>query len=53
VEERGGAARAIPRSELKRLFPDQDTFRREEQRRFEGPRGALGLAVVTVDLTRP
>jgi len=35
VEERGGAARAIPEAELKRLFPDQDTFRREEQRRFE------------------
>ena len=26
---------AFPDPELKRLFPDQDTFRREEQRRFE------------------
>jgi len=34
-------------AELKRLFPDQDTFRREEQRRFES-RGALGLPVVSV-----
>src|SRR5947209_4680547 len=25
----------FPEAELKRLFPDQDTFRREEQRRFE------------------
>src|SRR5260370_2501801 len=26
---------AFPETELRRLFPDQETFRREEQRRFE------------------
>src|SRR3977135_1176440 len=43
----------FPEAELKRLFPDQDTFRREEQRRFEILAAHWDLPVVTVDLTRP
>src|SRR5437764_6312275 len=44
---------AFPDAELKRLFPDQDTFRREEQRRFEILAAHWDLPVVSVDLTRP
>jgi len=43
----------FPEAELKRLFPDQDTFRREEQRRFEILAAHWDLPVVSVDLTRP
>jgi hypothetical protein len=43
----------FPDAELKRLFPDQDTFRREEQQRFEILLAHWDLPVVTVDLTRP
>jgi hypothetical protein len=43
----------FPDAELKRLFPDQDTFRREEQQRFEILSAHWDLPVVTVDLTRP
>src|SRR2546429_322424 len=43
----------FPEAELKRLFPDQDTFRREEQRRFEILAAHWDLPVVTVDLSRP
>jgi len=53
VEECRDAARAVPEAELKRLFPDQDTFRREEQRRFEILAAHWDLPVVTVDLSRP
>src|SRR5213080_4912820 len=42
-----------PETELKRLFPDQDTFRREEQRRFEILAAHWDLPIVSVDLTRP
>ena len=44
---------AFPDAELKSLFPDQDTFRREEQRRFEILAAHWDLPVVGVDLTRP
>src|SRR5439155_2893061 len=43
----------FPEAELKRLFPDQETFRREEQHRFEILAAHWDLPVVTVDLTRP
>ncbi len=43
----------FPEAELKRLFPDQDTFRREEQRRFEILAAHWDLPVVSVDPTRP
>lgn len=43
----------FPDAELKRLFPDQETFRREEQQRFEILLAHWDLPVVTVDLTRP
>jgi len=43
----------FPEAELKRLFPDQDTFRREEQRRFEILAAHWDLPIVSVDLTRP
>src|SRR5205807_2067248 len=39
---------AFPDAELKRLFPDQDTFRREEQRRFEILAAHWDLPVVSV-----
>jgi hypothetical protein len=44
---------AFPDAELKRLFPDQDTFRREEQRRFEILAAHWDVPVVSIDLTRP
>ncbi len=43
----------FPEAELKRLFPDQETFQREEQQRFEILLAHWDLPVVTVDLTRP
>jgi len=36
-----------------RLFPDQETFKREEQRRFEILAAHWDLPIVSVDLTRP
>ncbi len=44
---------AFPEAELRRLFPDQETFRREEQRRFEILVAHWDVPVVVVDLTRP
>ena len=44
---------AFPETELRRLFPDQETFRREEQRRFEILSRHWDLPVVLVDLTKP
>jgi len=44
---------AFPDSALRRIFPDQETFRREEQRRFEILAAHWDLPVVKVDLTRP
>jgi hypothetical protein len=44
---------AFPEAELRRLFPDQETFRREEQRRFEILAAHWDLPVVQVDLTKP
>ena len=44
---------AFPDAELKRLFPDQETFRREEQHRFEILAAHWDLPIVAVDLTRP
>ena len=35
------------------LYPDQETFRREEQRRFEVLLAHWDVPTVTVDLTRP
>lgn len=43
----------FPEAERKRLFPDQETFQREEQRRFEILAAHWDVPVVTVDLTRP
>jgi hypothetical protein len=43
----------FPEAERKRLFPDQETFQREEQRRFEILAAHWDLPVVTVDLTTP
>jgi hypothetical protein len=37
---------------LRQLFPDQETFRREEQRRFEILVAHWDVPIVTVDLTR-
>ena len=37
---------------IKRLFPDQDTFKREEQRRFEILLAHWDVPVVNVDLTK-
>jgi hypothetical protein len=37
---------------LRRLYPDQDTFRREEQRRFEILVAHWDVPTVAVDLTR-
>jgi len=42
----------FPDTELKKLFPDQETFQREEQRRFEILRAHWDVPVVTVDLTK-
>src|SRR5204862_801430 len=42
----------FPDTELKKLFPDQETFQREEQRRFEIVRAHCDVPVVTVDLTK-
>jgi hypothetical protein len=44
---------SFPEAELRRLFPDQETFRREEQLRFEILVAHWDLPVVAVDLTRP
>jgi hypothetical protein len=44
---------AFPETELRRLFPDQETFRREEQHRFEILAAHWDLPVVQVDLTKP
>lgn len=44
---------ALADAELRRLFPDQDTFRREEQQRFEILLAHWDVPVVAVDLTRP
>ena len=44
---------AFPEAELRRLFPDQETFRREEQRRFEILIAHWDLPVVPLDLTKP
>ena len=43
----------FPEAELRRLFPDQETFRREEQRRFEILLAHWDLPIVKVDLTAP
>lgn len=48
-----GPHEPFPDAELRRLFPDQDTFRREEQRRFEILRAHWDVPVVSVDLTQP
>lgn len=37
---------------IKRLFPDQETFKREEQRRFEILLAHWDVPVVSVDLTK-
>jgi len=44
---------AFPEAELRRLFPDQETFKREEQRRFEILAAHWDLPIVKVDLTTP
>src|SRR5258705_12911713 len=44
---------AFPETGLRRLFPDQETFRREEQRRFEILSRHWDVPVVLVDLTKP
>ena len=44
---------ALSDAELRRLFPDQETFRREEQRRFEILAAHWDVPVVDVDLTKP
>jgi len=43
----------FPEADLRRLFPDQEALRREEQRRFEILAAHWDVPVVTVDLTRP
>ena len=43
---------AFPEAELKKLFPDQETYQREEQRRFEILKAHWDLPIVTVDLTK-
>jgi hypothetical protein len=43
----------FPEAELRRLYPNQETFEREEQRRFEILAAHWDLPVVRVDLTRP
>ncbi|HTR19990.1 MAG TPA: hypothetical protein VMH88_03980 [Gemmatimonadales bacterium] len=44
---------SFPEAERKKLFPDQETFQREEQRRFEILKAHWDLPIVTVDLTAP
>jgi hypothetical protein len=44
---------AFPDTALRRLFPDQETFRREEQHRFEILIAHWDLPIVPVDLGRP
>ncbi len=44
---------AFPDSALRRLFPDQETFHREEQHRFEILLAHWDVPVVKVDLTAP
>ena len=39
--------------DAKRLFPDQEAFKREEQRRFELLIGHWDVAVVPVDIDKP
>jgi hypothetical protein len=48
------AATPDPNAEanLRQLFPDQETFRREEQRRFEILVAHWDVPIVAVDLTR-
>ncbi|MGH7547270.1 MAG: hypothetical protein ACREMM_03745 [Gemmatimonadales bacterium] len=46
------ASDSFPQAELRRLFPDQETFQREEQRRFEILVAHWDVPVVKVDLTR-
>lgn len=43
----------FPEADLRRLYPDQETFRREEQRRFEILVAHWDVPVVPVDVTRP
>jgi len=44
---------SFPEAERKKLFPDQETFQREEQRRFEILKAHWDLPIVAVDLTAP
>lgn len=46
------AADSFPQAELRRLFPDQATFEREEQRRFEVLLAHWDVPIAKVDLTR-
>ena len=41
-----------PATITKQLFPDQDTFKREEQRRFEILLAHWDLPIVEVDLNK-
>ncbi len=42
----------FPDAELRRLYPDQETFRREEQRRFEILLAHWDMPITRVELTR-
>ena len=42
----------FPEAELRRLYPDQEVFRREEQRRFEILAAHWDVPIVSVDLDR-
>jgi len=46
------AGDSFPQAELRRLFPDQETFEREEQRRFEVLLAHWDVPIVKVDVTR-
>jgi len=46
------AADSFPQAELRRLFPNQETFEREEQRRFEVLLAHWDVPIVKADLTR-
>ncbi|HEU5260877.1 MAG TPA: hypothetical protein VFU41_05560 [Gemmatimonadales bacterium] len=46
------AGDSFPQAELRRLFPDQETFQREEQRRFEVLLAHWDVPIVKVDLTK-
>jgi hypothetical protein len=46
------AADSFPQNELRRLFPDQEAFEHEEQRRFEILLAHWDVPLVKVDLTR-